>query len=576
MSLWNLGLGVLCYIILIRVVHTIPNNNTNLENKIPESYLKLAEGNSLWHNLLHKCKTASFSCIKQTAYNYLDNLLDQSNNIQVTNNIALERNDIDYGSISRQSENDIDEDVFERSSPLEEVTGALHDKAVKFMMTHDLVVRLPEYFFDGALLKVSPRTFEGGGAIIKLDTFPGQGRIFFKKIKKFISNKLIVALLAILLVIKLIAVKFLFFMPMLVGAAAAKKLLLKVLLFLFPALSHLFKLCQYYSPTKYHHHQHHIKHFHHLSQIPSLHHTVELDHPPPGHGYDDHTFDYYSEGPGVAGNDYHRKDDKNQKLGDGYSDSIGGQGQPSYKRGTKLPPTGSRPLTPTEIENMILKAEKEATLKVRLQEEQKRVETDNKRIQENIKQLLKIQEKLKLQQALLKQTSKLANTNFIHTANIIPSQSLTPPGGLLASAHIVHPTVIQPSLVQALPIYQASFHEDFQPTAPSTTTTTTPQPVFDPFYTPILEKIDNILLSIGYTEEPCRERLICSMYKNPLKFSPHSNLLSTELSRDDLEKPTSTSAAVIRFYRYVQAARDGQDKRDCLRLYPACVINTEV
>ncbi|GJQ85513.1 hypothetical protein Trydic_g23099 [Trypoxylus dichotomus] len=574
MSLWSLGVGVLCCII-VRVVHANPNNDT-ASDKIPESYLKLAEGNSLWYNLLHKCQDSSFSCIKRTAYNYLDNLLGQSDNIQVTSNIALEKNDIDYESISKQSENDTAKDTFERSSPLEEVTEALHDKAVKFMMTHDIVVRLPEYFFDGALLKVSPRTFEGGGAIIKLDTFPGQGRIFFKKIKKFISNKLIIALLAILLVIKLIAVKLLFFMPMLVGAAAAKKLLLKVLLFLFPALSHIFKLCPYYAPTKYHHHQHHISHIHHLSHLPNVH-TVELDHPPPGHGYNDHTFDYYSEGPGVAGNDYHRKDDvKRQKLGDEYSGSFGGQGQPSYKRGTKLPPTGNRPLTPTEIENMIVKAEKEATLKVRLQEEQKRVQTDNKRIQENIKQLLKIQEKLKLQQAALKQTSKLATTNLIHGANIIPSQSLTPPGGLLSTSHVVQPTLIQPSLVQALPIYQATFHEDFQPSTPSTTTTTIPQqPVFDPFYTPILEKIDQILLNIGYTEEPCRERLICSMYKNPPKFSPHSNLLSAELSRDDLEKPTSTSAAVIRFYRYVQAARDGQDQRDCLRLYPACVINTE-
>lgn len=48
-------------------------------------------------------------------------------------------------------------------------------------------------------------------------------------------------------------------------------------------------------------------------------------------------------------------------------------------------------------------------------------------------------------------------------------------------------------------------------------------------------------------------------------------------SRDskELQKPKTTNSAVIRFYRYVQAARDGQDQRDCIRLYPACVINTE-
>jgi hypothetical protein len=100
---------------------------------------------------------------------------------------------------------------------------------------------------------------------------------------------------------------------------------------------------------------------------------------------------------------------------------------------------------------------------------------------------------------------------------------------------------------------------------------------YDPFYSPILDKIDKILLGLGFQDEPCRERLICSMYKNPVKFSPHSNLLSAELSRDskELQKPTSTNAAVIRFYRYVQAARDGQDQRECLRLYPSCSINTE-
>lgn len=54
---------------------------------------------------------------------------------------------------------------------------------------------------------------------------------------------------------------------------------------------------------------------------------------------------------------------------------------------------------------------------------------------------------------------------------------------------------------------------------------------YDPFYSPILEKIDQILNNLGFSDEPCRERLICSMYKDPVKFSPHSNLLSSELSR---------------------------------------------
>nr|XP_029713635.1 uncharacterized protein LOC115257820 [Aedes albopictus] len=69
----------------------------------------------------------------------------------------------------------------------------------------------------------------------------------------------------------------------------------------------------------------------------------------------------------------------------------------------------------------------------------------------------------------------------------------------------------------------------------------------------------------------------CAMYKAPIKYSPHSNYVSAELSRDasELQKPTSTNAAVIRFYRYVQAARDGQDQRDCRQTYSLCTINID-
>ncbi|KAK9890829.1 hypothetical protein WA026_012175 [Henosepilachna vigintioctopunctata] len=64
------------------------------------------------------------------------------------------------------------------------------------------------------------------------------------------------------------------------------------------------------------------------------------------------------------------------------------------------------------------------------------------------------------------------------------------------------------------------------------------------------------------------------MYKSPQKYSPHSNLVSNELSRDstELQIPKHTNAAVIRFYRYVQAARDGQDMKNCIALYPGCDI----
>lgn len=79
-------------------------------------------------------------------------------------------------------------------------------------------------------------------------------------------------------------------------------------------------------------------------------------------------------------------------------------------------------------------------------------------------------------------------------------------------------------------------------------------PVFDPFYTPILGKVDQVFAGLSFNDEPCRERLICSMYKNPLKFSPHSNLISNELSRYVLyyiDQEYKRFLFVYIFFRYV-------------------------
>lgn len=54
---------------------------------------------------------------------------------------------------------------------------------------------------------------------------------------------------------------------------------------------------------------------------------------------------------------------------------------------------------------------------------------------------------------------------------------------------------------------------------------------YDPFYSPLLSRIDTVFKQLGYTTEPCRERLVCQMYKNPAKFAPYSNLVSAQLSR---------------------------------------------
>lgn len=73
-----------------------------------------------------------------------------------------------------------------------------------------------------------------------------------------------------MLIIKIIKIKVMWLLPLLVGVGTAKKLVLKFLLFLFPALAHIFKLCSYYHASyhkpNFHHHQHHINHLHTVSR----------------------------------------------------------------------------------------------------------------------------------------------------------------------------------------------------------------------------------------------------------------------------------------------------------------------
>lgn len=68
---------------------------------------------------------------------------------------------------------------------------------MKFMVTHDYDLKMPEMMFDGATFRISPRSFEGNGLIAKLELVPrteiesraaGTPRILFKKISMFIIN----------------------------------------------------------------------------------------------------------------------------------------------------------------------------------------------------------------------------------------------------------------------------------------------------------------------------------------------------------------------------------------------------
>ncbi|XP_019870366.2 uncharacterized protein LOC109598904 [Aethina tumida] len=620
---------------------------SNVTDEFPTSYLKYVQGNTLWTGIVKNCKHPTMICIQNQVFKYLKTTLDYPEDVEVASFLKFSKNKVDYGQIKRSitTDNATADGYVDDLSPLEEMSRSLQDNTLKFLMTHNLELQLPETVFQGAVLKLSPRSVEGNGALVKMEFLPPpdyeenveQGRTI-KKIKKFLGERLMYALMAILMVIKLLAVKFMFILPAVMGVAAAKKLIFKLLLFVFPALHHLFKWCAYVPhTTKFHHHKHHIQHYHHVGPHdhghveviaphsdgpPALHHSFDT-HDPPGpykHYYnpeEDQELQWASQGPAFSG-DYltHRHDPSQNDI------SPWGQGQDV--RRTR--PDVNKPATPQEIENIVLKAEKEALIKARLQQEKLKIQEENLKLQEQVNKALRLQEKLRQQAALMQASKKQPPVGpqvrppnvYLETpppapnANLKSTYSVPPQTGYNQHNPYVNPQVQQQIQVQITPQQQKQIAEalakrnelelanqrkeiasliakeqrqqleqkqaDRKEDALQKELLQAASITYDPFYSPILAKIDGILLGLGFKEEPCRERLICSMYKNPPKFSPHSNLLSAELSRDskELQKPTSTNAAVIRFYKYVQAARDGQDKRDCIRLYPTCAVNTEI
>ncbi|XP_065088798.1 uncharacterized protein Osi24 [Ochlerotatus camptorhynchus] len=97
---------------------------------------------------------------------------------------------------------------------------------------------------------------------------------------------------------------------------------------------------------------------------------------------------------------------------------------------------------------------------------------------------------------------------------------------------------------------------------------------YDPFYSPLLSRLDAVFAQMGLSskEEPCREKLICLMYANPAKYAPYSNLISAQLSRElnELRKPTNDNPDILRFFKYMRAAKDGQDGVNCERMHKDC------
>lgn len=81
-------------------------------------------------------------------------------------------------------------------SPIEEVTDALYSKWRGFMMTHNVELKMPDMIFDGATFRITPRAFEGDGALVKLEMIPRpleeartSGRFLLKKISKLLLSK---------------------------------------------------------------------------------------------------------------------------------------------------------------------------------------------------------------------------------------------------------------------------------------------------------------------------------------------------------------------------------------------------
>ncbi|KAH8402634.1 hypothetical protein KR215_003923 [Drosophila sulfurigaster] len=97
---------------------------------------------------------------------------------------------------------------------------------------------------------------------------------------------------------------------------------------------------------------------------------------------------------------------------------------------------------------------------------------------------------------------------------------------------------------------------------------------YDPFYSPLLSRLDSVFaqLKLNSENESCREKLICLMYANPAKYAPYSNLVSAQLSRElnELRKPTSDNPDILRFFKYMRAAKDGQDGVDCEQSFVKC------
>ncbi|XP_011703631.1 PREDICTED: uncharacterized protein LOC105459374 [Wasmannia auropunctata] len=522
-------------------------------------------GNELWHGLFRDCnKKVTFSCIQKNAYTYLDNAFTKRDNITIFDGLILTKNNVTYDTCPKiENRNDIRENLvdvdtdncknkaaeeakaegrkFGDESPLEEITNALRQKTVKFLSTRNYEIQLPQFFFEGATMKISPREIDENGALLRVDFGTNgvqeQGRIF-KKIKKFIQNKLLISFLALLLIIKLIKVKFLFIIPFLFGVGTAKKLFLKLVLFFIPAFAHIFKLCSsYYTShaTKFHHHHHQIAHHHHHVPVP-----VAV---PTYYDHSHNTLDDLSEfsHPHIQ----YRKDlEELKEWGiEPHNEAYEEASQPI----NRIVPS------PTSVSGAMYSGPYGLP-----------------QYAPNVKPIASTY----LDNSMAASAHNLAYSGYRRPA-------AQPTSAAVLSMNPIKAPMKNPYAIFA-PNIRPNIHHQPQrfltpvASAKSSSISISRQDMEDEYYSPIIARLEDIFGQLRFYEETCREMLVCSMYKNPAGYSPHSNLVSNELSRDpqELRRDVTGSTSSQKFYRYVNAARHGQDGGDCLKTYP-CHNNIE-
>ncbi|KAL0105075.1 hypothetical protein PUN28_016607 [Cardiocondyla obscurior] len=520
-------------------------------------------GNELWHGLFRDChKRVTFSCIQKNAYTYLDNVFVERDNITVFDGLTLTKNNITYNTCPKtENRNDVRENLvdvdaydcenkaaeeaeaeaeerkFGDKSPLEEITNALRRKTVKFLSTRNYEIQLPQFFFEGASMKISPREIDENGALLRIDFgtdgVQEQGRIF-KKIKKFIQTKLITSFLALLLIIKLVKVGLLFIIPFLFGVGTAKKLFLKLLLFFIPAFAHIFKLCSsYYSSQgpKFHHHHHQVAHHHHHVPVPV-----------PVPTYYEHPHDTL----------------------DGFADFSHPHIQ--YRKDLEeLKEWGIEPNEPYEESSQALN-------RVVPTSASGLVYSGPYGLPQYAPNVKPIASASYLDSSVAASAHNLAYSAYRRPAVQPASPGVLPVNPGLAKAPIKNPYAI------FAPNIRTIHHQPQRFLTPVATgkSSISRQDTEDEYYGPIIARLEDIFGQLRFYEETCREMLVCSMYKNPASYSPHSNLVSNELSRDpqELKRDVTGSAASQKFYRYVSAARHGQEGGNCLQTYP-CHNNIE-